>query len=289
VISIRNLILEFLTSNGPRRVLDGISLEIADGEFVALMGANGSGKTSLARCLNGILMPTAGQVIIDGLDTRDAQALPEIRRRLGMVFQNPDNQIVAPTVEREIAFGMENLGVPRPEMHQRVDMLLRMFHLEAYRRQSPHLLSGGEKQRLALAAVLAMQPQHLVFDEPTSLLDYESRRQVLELMEQLVSSPNHFSDNPLTLLMITQFPEEALFAKRLLILDRGRIVMDGPPVEVFLRVEELRELGLCPPVEFLAYEEFSLDRGSEVLSATSNPPSDILNIAIKDFLLSPIL
>jgi energy-coupling factor transport system ATP-binding protein len=270
MISVHNLALDFQLHDGSRRVLDNISLEVADGEFAALMGANGSGKTSFARCLNGIYQPTSGEVIVDGLNTRDAKALPEIRRRLGLVFQNPDNQIVAPTVEREIAFGPENLGVPRLEMHRRVNMLLKLFRLEAYRLQAPHLLSGGEKQRLALAAVMAMQPRHLVFDEPTSLLDYESRCQLLELMMQLVTSPNPFSVEPLTLLMITQFPEEALFAHRLLIFDRGRLVMDGPPLEIFLRVDELRQFGLQPPIEFLAHHEFP-----------QNP--------IANFLLRPIL
>ncbi len=255
MISVCNLVLDFQTANGPRRVLDGISLEVADGEFVALMGANGSGKTSLARCLNGIYLPTAGEVIVDDLNTGDAKALPEIRRRLGLVFQNPDNQIVAPTVEREIAFGPENLGVPRAEMHRRVDVLLKLFRLETYRQQAPHLLSGGEKQRLALAAVMAMQPRHLVFDEPTSLLDYESRCQLLELMTQLAASPNPFSAQAVTLLMITQFPEEALFAQRLLILNRGQLAMDGPPLEIFLRIDELRRFGLQPPIEFLAHQE----------------------------------
>jgi energy-coupling factor transport system ATP-binding protein len=275
MISICNLTLDFETQDGVRRVLNDISLEIADGEFVALMGANGSGKTSLARCLNGILLPSSGHVMIDGLETRNAKDLIEIRRRLGMVFQNPDNQIVAPTVEREIAFGPENLGVPRPEMHRRVDNLLELFHLEPYRRQAPHLLSGGEKQRVALAAVMAMQPRHIIFDEPTSLLDYESRCQVLALMQQLASSPNPFSEQPLTIVLITQFPEEALFAERLLVLDNGRLVMDGPPKETFLRVDELQQLGLRPPIEFIAYVE-------AVKNKSEAPP-------LEDFLLSPIL
>jgi energy-coupling factor transport system ATP-binding protein len=270
MISVRNLTLDLQTHEGSYRVLNDISLEVANGDFIALMGANGSGKTSLARCLNGIYLPTSGEVIVDGLDTRDTKVVPEIRRRLGLVFQNPDNQIVAPTVEREIAFGPENLGVPRPEMHRRVDMLLNLFRLEAYRQQAPHLLSGGEKQRLALAAVMAMQPRHLVFDEPTSLLDYESRCQLLELMTQLVTSSNPFSVQPLTLLMITQFPEEALLAQRLLILDHGQLVMDGPPREIFVRVNELQRIGLQPPIEFLAHHE--------------SPEH-----AIEDFLLTPIL
>jgi len=275
MITVRNLTLDFHTAEGARRVLDDISLEIADGEFVALMGANGSGKTSLARCLNGILSPTAGEVIVDGRNTRGAAEVNEIRRRLGMVFQNPDNQIVAPTVEREVAFGPENLGVPRPEMHRRVQNLLKFFRLETYHEQAPHLLSGGEKQRLALAAVLAMQPAHIIFDEPTSLLDYESRCQVLELMQQLNASPNPFAERALTILLITQFPEEALFAHRLLVMERGRIVMDGPPKDIFPRVEELQQLGLRPPVEFVAYHEFK--------KAHEEPPP------LDSFLLSPIL
>jgi energy-coupling factor transport system ATP-binding protein len=275
MISVRNLVLDFQTHEGARRILDGISLEIAEGEFAALMGANGSGKTTLARCLNGILTPTSGEVMIDGLNTRYARDVIEIRRRLGMVFQNPDNQIVAPTVEREIAFGLENLGVPRPEMHRRVDWLLELFHLESYRQQAPHLLSGGEKQRLALAAVMAMQPWHIVFDEPTSLLDYESRCQILALMQQLTSLSNPFAARPLTILLITQFPEEALFAQRLLVMDRGRLIMDGAPVEFFQRVDELQRLGLQPPIEFLAHHEFNRN-GKEVCP-------------IEDFLLSPIL
>jgi energy-coupling factor transport system ATP-binding protein len=275
MISGRNLTLDFQTPAGKRRVLDKISLEISDGEFVALMGANGSGKTSLARCLNGILTPASGAVIVDGLNTRNAKDLIEIRRRLGMVFQNPDNQIVAPTVEREIAFGMENLGVPRAAMHQRVDMLLKLFHLETYRQQAPHLLSGGEKQRLALAAVLAMLPRHLIFDEPTSLLDYESRWQALQLMQQMASAQNPFSEKPLTILLITQFSEEALFAKRLLIMDRGQIVRDGSPPEIFQGVDELQQFGLQPPIEFIAYNEF---RKNENAIAE-----------IEDFLLMPIL
>lgn len=256
MITVHNLTLDFHLTEGPRRVLDDISLEIADGEFVALMGANGSGKTSLARCLNGMLTPTAGEIFVDGMNTRHTAEVNEIRRRLGMVFQNPDNQIVAPTVEREVAFGPENLGVPRPEMQRRVEHLLKLFRLETYRQQAPHLLSGGEKQRLALAAVLAMQPAHIIFDEPTSLLDYESRCQVLALMQQLNASPNPFSAQALTILLITQFPEEALFANRLLVLERGRLVMDGAPRDIFLRVEELQRLGLRAPIEFVAYNKF---------------------------------
>lgn len=275
MLSVRNLTLDFHTPEGSHRVLDHISFAIADGEFVALMGANGSGKTSLARCLNGILTPTSGEILVDGRNTRSAKDLLEIRRRLGLVFQNPDNQIVAPTVEREIAFGPENLGVPRPEMQQRIARLLKLFHLEPYRQQAPHLLSGGEKQRLALAAVLAMQPRHIIFDEPTSLLDYESRCQVLQLLQQLVTTPNPFSAQPLTILLITQFPEEALFARRLLVMERGRLVRDGAPKDIFLQVKELQAIGLQPPLEFRAYDELKKNRNAVP--------------ALENFLLEPIL
>jgi energy-coupling factor transport system ATP-binding protein len=154
-------------------------------------------------------------------------------------------------------------------------MLLKLFHLEPYRQQAPHLLSGGEKQRLALAAVMAMQPRHIVFDEPTSLLDYESRCQVLALMQQLASSSNPFAEQPLTILFITQFPEEALFAQRLLVMERGRLIMEGPPVEIFKRTEALQQLGLRPPIEFVAYDEFRKSKSAA--------------FPIEDFLLSPIL
>ncbi len=233
-----------------RRILNNISLTIGPGESIALMGPNGSGKTTFARCLNGLLLPTSGTVTVNGLPTNDVNNLPEIRRQVGMVFQNPDNQIVSATVEREIAFGLENLGLPRTEMREIVNKMLADFELTEYRKKSPHYLSGGEKQRLAMAAVLAMRPSCLVLDEPTSLLDPKSRRDILEIIKQL----HRRKDKPVTTLLITQFPDEALTADRLIIFHNGEIFMDDKPDTLFQRVEELFQIGLEPPIEFALRE-----------------------------------
>lgn len=268
MIEIKNLIFEYThPDRSPTRVLDEITFAISEGEAVGLMGANGSGKTTLARCLNGLLLPTDGEVLVDGLRTSNPANLPEIRRRVGMVFQNPENQIVSTTVEREIAFGLENLGRPHDEMHRRVDEMLAQFHLEGYRRQPPHLLSGGEMQRLALAAVVAMSPKYLIFDEPTSLLDFPTRKMVMQLISDLRSQG-------VAVLLITQFPEETFACDRLLILHRGRIVHHGRPVEIFQNVAELRALGVDVPVEY----ELShyLKQNSD--GAISLNPSDFLPI-----------
>jgi len=236
MISVQNLSLEFTSPSGTKQALSDLSFQIHDGEFVAIIGANGSGKTSLSRCLNGILTPTRGEVYIDGYSTRDRGHLLEIRRRVGLVFQNPDNQIISPTVEREIAFGLENLGIPRHEMRQRVAQMLQVFELETYRDHAPHLLSGGEKQRLALAAIVAMQPRHLIFDEPTSLLDYPSRLKFFATIDMLRQNRDHDSKTPITILHVTQFPEETLLAERLLVLREGKIIMDGPRDQVLAEI-----------------------------------------------------
>ncbi|HNW59042.1 MAG TPA: ATP-binding cassette domain-containing protein [bacterium] len=228
----------------PRPVLNGISMRIEPGESLAIMGANGSGKSTLVKCCNGLLLPGRGQVRVEGLDTADARQLPAIRRLIGMIFQNPDNQIVSTTVEREIAFGLENLGVPVDEMHARVDAMLRQFDLEPYRLKSPHYLSGGEKQRLALAAVLAMQPRYLILDEPTSLLDPQHRRQIIDLLGLLRQQQE------VACVLVTQFADEALAAQRLAVLAGGRLFLEGEPPEIFSRVEELLAVGLEPPLPF---------------------------------------
>ena len=252
MILARNLSLRYATPEGTVAVLSDLSCEIAEGEFVALMGANGSGKTSLARCLNGIIQPSSGEVFVDGMNTRAPEGLLEIRRRVGMVFQHPDHQMVAPTVEREIAFGLENLGVARAEMHARVEEMLVRFALQPYREHAPHQLSGGEKQRVALASILVMSPRHLIFDEPTSLLDHPSRVRLFEIIAQLRARAH---PAPPSILFITQFAEEALFAERLLVLERGRLVMNGAPQELFMEVEAFRQLGLRAPVEFEVYHK----------------------------------
>jgi energy-coupling factor transport system ATP-binding protein len=223
--------------------LDDISLRIEEGEYIAIIGPNGSGKTTLARLLNGLLLPSSGEILVDGLNSKDKEPQGEIRLKVGMVFQNPDNQIVSTTVEREIAFGLENIVLPYEEMRKRVERALENFDLEQYRLHPPHKLSGGEKERLALASVLAMQPKYLVLDEATSLLDSKDRKDFLALIEKL-------SHQGITLIHITQFPEEANLAKRLVVLSRGKIVMDGFPLDIFQRVGELENIGLGVPFTY---------------------------------------
>jgi len=245
--------LSFTYTNGTttgRKILNDISLTIQPGESIAIMGPNGSGKTTFARCLNGLLQPTTGSVAVGGLPTSDEKNLIKIRKQVGMVFQNPDNQIVSATVEREIAFGLENLGISRERMRGIVDNMLAEFNLQEYRRKSPHYLSGGEKQRLALAAVMAMHPSYLILDEPTSLLDPKSRNDILRIIKQL----HRRTDKPITTLLITQFPEEALIADRLLIFHLGKIIFDDKPATIFKHVEELFQIGLEPPIEFALNE-----------------------------------
>lgn len=251
MIRVENISLDYIVDvDKKRRVLRDVSLTISEGEKIALMGANGSGKSTLARCLNGLLLPAEGSVKVDELCTASEADLIEIRRRVGMVFQNPDNQIVSATVEREIAFGLENLGLPQDDMHKIVEKMLQQFDLARYRFKSPHYLSGGEKQKLALAAVLAMKPRYLILDEPTSLLDPRSRKEILQIIVGLNQSKSLNGTSQVTTMLITQFPEEALHADRLLIMDHGEIVMDDRPEVIFSRIEELDELGLEIPVKF---------------------------------------
>jgi len=275
MIEIRNVTFWYAgdAQSAQRPVLRDLSLTLRPGESVGIMGPNGSGKTTLARCLNGLLVPHSGEVLVDGMNTRDATKLPDIRRRVGMVFQNPENQIVATTVEREIAFGLENIGVPHDEMHRIVDDMLTLLDLQRYRLQPPHLLSGGEMQRLALAAVLAMSPHYIVFDEPTSLLDPSARQLVLRLIRDLTAGASSGSPSA-TPILITQFPEEVLAVERLLILHNGSIVFDDNPEQVFQNVDELAQIGLPVPVEFAVKRTLeTLSRGTHTLN-----PSDFLPI-----------
>lgn len=231
--------------------LRDINLKIREGEYVVIMGHNSSGKTTLVRCLNGLLRPTSGQIFIDDLSTENDDDILEIRTKVGMVFQNPDNQLVSTTVEREIAFGLENLGVPTEMMHQVVTAILERFHLSHYRKYPPHLLSGGEKQKVALASILAMNPKYLILDEPTSMLDPKSRRELLDLLVE-IKSDNHTkkTTEQITIILVTQFPEEALEADRLIVLEKGRIMFDDSPEIVFQNVDDLKKLGLEVPPEF---------------------------------------
>ena len=221
--------------------LTELSLEIRRGSFVAVLGHNGSGKSTLAKLLNGVLLPTQGRVLVAGADTRDADRLLEVRRTVGMVFQNPDNQIVASVVEDDVAFAPENLGVPSAEIRERVDEALKRVGMYEFRLHAPHLLSGGQKQRVAIAGVLAMRPDCIVLDEPTAMLDPIGRRDVLGAVRELRRGRG------MTVVLITHHMEECIHADRLLVMSDGVLRMDGTPAEVFSQVEELRALGLTVP------------------------------------------
>ena len=222
-------------------VLDGVDLAIEEGSFVAVLGHNGSGKSTLAKHLNAILLPSGGKVYVDGMDTVDEDLLLDIRRTVGMVFQNPDNQIVANVVEEDVAFAPENLGVPPAEIRQRVDEALKAVGMYEFREHAPHLLSGGQKQRVAIAGVIAMQPRCIVLDEPTAMLDPVGRREVMETVKRL----NRTSG--VTVVLITHHMDEAAQADRLIVMTGGRVAADGSPKEVFADVEGLKAIGLTVP------------------------------------------
>lgn len=222
-------------------VLDSVSLHIDEGSFVAVLGHNGSGKSTLAKHLNAILLPTGGKVYVDGMDTADDARLLDIRRTVGMVFQNPDNQIVANVVEEDVAFAPENLGVPPDEIRKRVDDALRTVGMYEYRTHAPHLLSGGQKQRIAIAGVIAMRPRCIVLDEPTAMLDPVGRAEVLKTIKDLNRRLG------VTVVLITHHMDEAAQADRLIVMAKGRVVADGTPKSVFSDVEGLKEVGLTVP------------------------------------------
>lgn len=227
--------------------VDGITLTIDRGEFVAIVGGNGSGKSTLAKHFNALLLPTEGEVRIDGLNTRDRQAVWDIRQRVGMVFQNPDNQLVATVVEEDVAFGPENLGLPPAEIARRVADALDIVEMGEFRRREPHLLSGGQKQRVAIAGILAMRPRCLVLDEATTMLDPQGQREVLDTIRRL-------NADGVTVIHITHAMEEAAEAGRIIALAGGRVALDGPPAEVFARAEEIERLRLTlPPIPHLVH------------------------------------
>lgn len=236
-------------SYGEKRVFDGVNLEIKEGEWVALVGANGSGKSTLIRLLNAVLLPTEGRVIIDGLDTRDKDLLWEIRRKVGVVFQNPDTQIVASIVEDDVAFGPENLGLDPEEIRSRVDKVLEVLGLLPLRKSPTYALSGGQKQKLAIAGVLAIKPEYLVLDEPTSMLDPPSRREINRILKYL------YNKGDLTIIYSTHNPEEVLLAKRVVVLYEGKVVFDGAPVEFFSQPELVWQYGVkLPLITHLCYK-----------------------------------
>ncbi len=229
-------------------VLKGINLDIQKGEFVAVLGHNGSGKSTFAKCINAINIPESGSVLVNGLDTKDEKNLLDIRKTAGMVFQNPDNQIVATIVEEDVAFALENMGVDPKEIRQRVDDALKTVGMYEYREHAPHKLSGGQKQRVAIAGVIAMRPQCILLDEPTAMLDPKGRAEVMKTIKMLNR------ENGVTIVLITHYMEEAAQADRVVVIDEGEVVMDNEPKKVFSQVETMKNLGLdVPQVTQLAY------------------------------------
>ena len=243
MIETKDLTFAYPAEEGKRSepALRGVSLGIEKGSFVVVLGHNGSGKSTLAKHMNAVLLPSGGAVYVEGMDTHNQAMLLEIRRRVGMVFQNPDNQIVANVVEEDVAFAPENLGVPTEEIRKRVDDALEAVDMSEYARHAPHLLSGGQKQRVAIAGVIAMEPACIVLDESTAMLDPVGRREVLDTVHKLNR------ERGITVVLITHHMNEAMEADRAIVMNRGQVAMDGTPREVFARVEELRALGLAAP------------------------------------------
>ena len=232
-----------------KRAIDGVDVDIKKGDFVAVLGHNGSGKSTLAKHVNGLLLPTEGTVWVGDMDTRDEEHIWDVRKTAGMVFQNPDNQIIGNIVEEDVGFGPENIGVPTEEIWKRVEESLKAVGMTAYRLQSPNKLSGGQKQRVAIAGVMAMKPECIILDEPTAMLDPNGRREVIRTIHELNRTEG------ITVLLITHYMEEAIEADRIIVMDDGRIVMDGQPREIFSRVKELKSHGLdVPQVTELAWE-----------------------------------
>ena len=243
MIETRDLTYTYPAPEGEQNppALRDVTVEIEKGSFTVVLGHNGSGKSTFARHLNAVLLPGGGTVYVDGMDTRDESLLLEIRRRTGMVFQNPDNQIVANVVEEDVAFGPENLGVPTAEIRRRVDDALAAVGMEQFARHAPHLLSGGQKQRIAIAGILAMEPECIVLDEATAMLDPAGRREVIDTVLRLNR------ERGITVVLITHHMAEAESADRVIVMNDGRVAMDGTPREVFAQVERLHELGLAAP------------------------------------------
>lgn len=222
--------------------LKDVTAQIKKGEFTAIIGTNGSGKSTLARHLNALLIPTEGELIVEGMRTSDAGRVWDIRQKVGMVFQNPDNQLVAAVVEEDVAFGPENLGVPPEEIRERVDLALEKVGMTSYRKQAPSMLSGGQKQRVAIAGVLAMKPDCIVLDEPTAMLDPKGRKEVMDTIHELNKTEG------ITIVLITHFMEEAVTADHILVIDKGVLKMEGTPREIFSQADKVTEIGLDVPV-----------------------------------------
>ena len=255
MIKTKNLIHDYLLRDdegnvcGTLRAVDDVDLDVEPGQFIAVLGHNGSGKSTLAKHLNALLYPTEGEVWVDGMNTADEDNLWNVRQEAGMIFQNPDNQIIAQVVEEDVGFGPENIGIPTKEIWERVDESLRIVGMEAYRKKSPNRLSGGQKQRVSIAGIIAMHPKCIIMDEPTAMLDPSGRHEVIRAARALNEVEG------ITIVLITHYMEEAIYADKVFVMDQGRIALQGTPREVFSRVEEMQALHLdVPVVTLLAHE-----------------------------------
>lgn len=264
IIEIKDLHFSYENEGGkPAEVLKGINLNIKEGEFTAVLGHNGSGKSTLAKHINGILVPTSGKVFVGGIDTSDESKIFDLRQIAGMVFQNPDNQIVSSIVEEDVAFALENLGVPYEEMRRRVDDALKAVNMYDYRLHSPAQLSGGQKQRIAIAGIIAMQPKCIILDEPTAMLDPQGRREVMTVIRKMNR------EQGVTIVLITHYMDEAAQCGRVVVMDKGRVVLDDTPRAVFSHVDEIKKIGLdVPQVTELAWElkKAGFDISTEIIT-----------------------
>lgn len=245
MVKSENLVHKYISYNSENRqteetALDGVDIKINKGEFVAILGHNGSGKSTFAKHINALLLPSSGTIYVDGIDTKKEGTVWQVRQSAGMVFQNPDNQIIATMVEEDVAFGLENLGIPSEEIRSRVDTALKAVGMQEYKTATPSYLSGGQKQRIAIAGILAMRPQCIVFDEPTAMLDPIGRKSVLDAIDDLVKEG-------ISVILITHFMEEAIKAHRVIVMENGHVVLDDIPKKIFAQVKKLKALGLDVP------------------------------------------
>ena len=264
IIKVNNVSFEYVTEESAFKAIDKLSLDVKEGEFVVIIGHNGSGKSTLSKNLNAILTPTSGEIYINGLNTNQEENLWYIRQTAGMVFQNPDNQIVATIVEEDVAFGPENLGIEPSEIRSRVEESLKSVGMYELRDRQPHLLSGGQKQRVAIAGIIAMKPKCIIFDEATAMLDPSGRKEVMNTIKTLNKEEN------ITVLHITHFMEEAVDADRIIVMEKGKKVLEGTPREVFTKVDELKRIGLDVP--------YMTELSKELIESGLKIDSDILTV-----------
>lgn len=251
IIRINNLTYKYkaIDDNNDFTAISNLNIDVKRGEHLVVLGHNGSGKSTLAKLINGLFLPTEGDIYVEGMNTKDEETIWDVRKTAGMVFQNPDNQIVATIVEEDVAFGPENLGVEPKEIRKRVDRALEIVEMSQYKKHAPHLLSGGQKQRVAIAGILAMEPECIIFDEPTAMLDPTGRQEVMDTIKRLNKEEGK------TIIHITHYMDEAVEADRIVIMEEGSLVMEGSPREIFSEVKKVKDLGLdVPQVTELAYE-----------------------------------